>query len=167
MIYKRLKPRALARPINDLEGRGRWADGLSANFTNSSRWESFASVTIGQRLKVFREGSEAVELDEALRRHGLGEIVVLKHPGIGVMHVDGVQAGGEGRVDIGTRTVTNHPCGVRRERVASDDLAIGVGMLLGRDLDGGEVHVDAGAVELFLLLARIAFGNQDESMPLG
>ena len=140
---------------------------MAANFTNSSRWKSFASVTIGKRLEVFREGGEAVELDEALRRYGFGEIVVLEHPGIGVMHVDGMQAGGEGRVDIGTRTVTNHPCGLWCERVAGDDLAIGVGMLLGRNLDGSEVHVDAGAVEFFLLLARIAFGDQDESMALG
>ena len=63
---------------------------MSANLTNSSRWKFFASVTIGQRLEVFREGSEAVELDKALRRHRFGKIVVLEHPGIGVMHVDGV-----------------------------------------------------------------------------
>jgi hypothetical protein len=29
------------------------------------------------------------------------------------------------------------------------------------------VHVDAGAVDFFLLLARIALGDQDESMALG
>ena len=144
------------------------ADGVSANFTTSARWGNPSRVgQIGQWLEVLHEGGEAVELDEALRRHGLGEIVVLEHPGIGVMHVDGVQAGGERRVDIGTRTVTDHPCGLRRERVARDDLAIGVRMLLGWDLDGGEVHVDAGAVEFFLLLARIAFGDQDESMAVG
>jgi hypothetical protein len=131
---------------------------------NSSRVGQIGRRRI--RLEVVCQSGEAVELNEALGRHGAREIVVFEHPGVGVMHVDGVKTGGERGVDIGTGAVTDHPCGLGCERVACDDLAIGVGVLLGRDFDRGEVHVDAGAIELLLLLERISLGDEDEAMTL-
>ena len=44
------------------------------------------------------------------------------------------------------------------------NVVICIGMFLRRDLYGGEVHVDAGAIELLLLLARISFGHQNQAM---
>src|SRR6185437_17145659 len=162
----------------DLNPHAFWApppqDGVSANFTTSARvgihreYNKFSSGLRGRSvagsaaLKVFREGCKTVELDEPLRGHRWREIVMFQHPGIGMMHVDGVQAGRQRGVDIGTGTVSDHPCGLVHERVPADDLAIGVGMFFRWNLNRGEVHMDAGAVQLLLLLARISFSDQNE-----
>jgi hypothetical protein len=118
-------------------------------------------------LEVLCEGGETLELEEPLGRHGLRELVVFKHPGVRMMDVDGMKTGGERGVDVGTRTIADHPGGLWRERVPRDDLAINFGVLLGRNLDGGEMHVDAGAIELPLLFAGIALGDENEAMALG
>ena len=112
------------------------------------------------------KGGETVELDKALWRRGVCKLIMLEHPGVGMMHVDRVKTGGERGIDVGARTVADHPGASGSERMALDDLAIGIGVLLGGNFDGGEVHMDAGAVELLLLLLRISFGDQDEAMAL-
>jgi hypothetical protein len=67
-------------------------------------WESMVSITNSPAgfgavrdgsapLEVFREGRKTVELDEPLRGHRWREIVMFQHPGVGMMHVDGVQSG--------------------------------------------------------------------------
>ena len=68
---------------------------------------------------------------------------VFQHPGVFVEEEDGVETGGERGVDVAFGAVADHPTGVRRELVASDDLAIGRGVFLGDDLDGGEVLAQA------------------------
>jgi len=51
--------------------------------------------------------------------------------------------------------------------VVGGDGAVGVGVLFGEDLDGGEVRGEAGAVELVGLLFLIALGDQDETVTGG
>ena len=48
-------------------------------------------------LKVFGRVVETVKLEQALRRRGLRREFVFQRPGVGMMHVDGVQAGRRSR----------------------------------------------------------------------
>ena len=154
-------------------------DGVSANFTTSARVGILAeynkcalAIRRGHgirsaQLKVRCEVGKGAELNEALWWHRPPEIIVLEHPGVGVVHVNGVQTRSKRGIDIGPRTVADHPRSLGSERVSHDDLAVGIGVLFGRDLDSGEMHVNSGAVELSLLFLRISFRDQDETMPLG
>ena len=63
-------------------------------------------------LEVLYELGEAVELDEALRWRGLRKVVMLEHPGVGMMHVHGVKPRGECGIYVGPRAVADHPCGL-------------------------------------------------------
>src|ERR1700679_106215 len=110
-------------------------------------WESMLSITnsparseVRPALEVFGKCVETVKLEQALRGHRLREMVVLQHPGVGMMHVDGVKTDSDRWVDIGTRAVADHPRGLWHKRIPCDDLAIGIGVLLRRDLNSGEVH---------------------------
>jgi hypothetical protein len=60
----------------------------------------------------FSEAGEGVEFDEVLAGGGSGNFGVLKHPGIFVEKKDGMEAGGEGRVDVALGAVADHPRGV-------------------------------------------------------
>src|ERR1700744_5011287 len=98
-------------------------------------WESMLSITNspprsgdGQALEVFGKCVETVKLEQALRRHRLQELIVFEHPGVGMMHIYSVNAGSDRGVDIGTRAVADHPCGLVRERIPCDDLAIRIGV---------------------------------------
>jgi hypothetical protein len=92
---------------------------------------------------------------------------VLEDPGAGVMDEHGVEASGERGVDVGLGAVADHPGGVGREFVFGDDGVVGGGVLLGRNLDGGEVGLDAGALEFVGLLGVVALGDEDEAMARG
>lgn len=65
--------------------------------------------------------------------------LVLKDPGEVVGDEDGVEAGREGRVDVGPGTVADHPGVAALAGVARGDGEIGLVMLFVEDLDGGEV----------------------------
>jgi hypothetical protein len=128
---------------------------MSANFTTSAR------------LEVLSKGGEMVQPDKALWRRGMCKLIMLEHPGVGMVHVDRVKTGGKRGIDVGARTIADHPGAFWSECMALDDLAIRIGVLLGGDFNGGEVHMNPGAVEFLLLLLRISFGDQDQTMPLG
>ena len=72
-----------------------------------------------------------VELDKALWRRGVCKLIMLEYPRVGMMHVDRVKTGGERGIDVGARTVADHPGASGSERMALDDLAISIRVLLG------------------------------------
>src|SRR5579872_5311862 len=92
---------------------------------------------------------------------------MLQNPRVFVEEEDSVEAGGEGGIDVAFGAVANHPARVRFEFVASDDSAIGGGILFRDDLDAGEVGGEAGAAYLIGLLGVVALGHHDELVPGG
>ena len=80
---------------------------------------------------------------------------------------DGIEPGGECRVDVGAGAVADHPSAGGFARVVGSDTLVGLGVLLVKDLNGGEVAKEAGAVELAGLLDRIALGNEDQPVAGG
>lgn len=52
---------------------------------------------------------------------------------------DGVESGGEGGIDVGARAVADHPCDASFAAMVIGEREIGFVVLLGQDLDGGEV----------------------------
>ena len=80
---------------------------------------------------------------------------------------DGVEAGGEGWVDVGAGAVADHPGVAGFAAVMGGDGEIGLGMLFVEDLYGGEVGREAGAFELAGLLGLISFGDEDEAVAGG
>ncbi len=65
-------------------------------------------------LEMFEKGSESVEFEEALPGGRGIDHFMFKHPGVGMMHQHCVQAGGERGIDIGARTVADHPRALAR-----------------------------------------------------
>ena len=88
------------------------------------------SLSLGQlpRLKDSTELGEGIEFDELLAWGRGIDGGVFEDPGVLVEEEDGVEAGGEGGVDVAFGAVADHPTGVRRELVAGDDLAVGGGV---------------------------------------
>lgn len=65
----------------------------------------------GRHLEVEIEVSEALDFEQALAVGGGVDGVVFEDPGVGVVDVDGMEAGGERGVDVGAGTVADHPGG--------------------------------------------------------
>lgn len=113
------------------------------------------------------EVAEGFDLNEALAGGCGVDGVVLEDPGVGVVDVDGVEAGSERGIDVGAGTVADHPRGLAGERVAGADAVISLGILFMGNLDGGEVADEAGARELVRLLVAIPLGHEDEAVARG
>ena len=113
------------------------------------------------------EVGEAGEFEEGLAGWGLVDYLVLEDPGEVVGDEDGVEAGGEGWVDVGAGTVADHPGAGGLAGVVGDEGVVGVGVFFGEDLDGGEVAGEAGAAELVLLLVGVALGDEDDAVAGG
>ncbi len=105
-------------------------------------------------------------LEELLARWGDVDHLVLQDPSAVMGDEDGVQAGGEGGVDVGLGRVADHPGGGGVQGVAGDELAVGGGILFGEHLDGGEERAEARALQLVGLLFKIALGDHDAAMAL-
>ena len=98
---------------------------------------------------------------------GLVEGFVFEDPGEVVGDEDGVEAGGEGGVDVGAGAVADHPGRGGVAGVGGGEGAVGVLVLFGEDLDVEEEVGEAGAAELVVLLGGVALGDEDEAMAGG
>jgi len=83
-----------------------------------------------------------------------------------VRNEDGVQARGEGGVDVRAGRVADHPRSAGVADVAGDEFAVGVLFLFGEDFNRGEKWLEAGALELVGLLFDVAFGDEDAAVAL-
>ena len=95
---------------------------------------------------------------------GLVDDLVLQDPSEVVGDEDGVQAGGECGIDVGTGTVADHPGAASFTTVMRGERAVGFVVLFGQDLDGREVRGQARAPEFVGLFFRVAFGDHDEAV---
>jgi hypothetical protein len=118
-------------------------------------------------LKIVNEIGKACQLQElpACRRrvHNLA----LEDPCEIVGDEDGVEPGGERWVDVRAGAVADHPRAGRFAGVVSGDTLVGLGVLLVKDLNGGEVAKEAGAVKLAGLLDRITLCDEDQAVAGG
>jgi hypothetical protein len=115
-------------------------------------------------LEVVEQRGEGIELQEALAARRRVEGLVLHDPGMVVRDEDGVQAGGERRVDVRARRVADHPGGRGIEAVEGDEGSVGGGVLFGEHLDRGEERLQAGADEFVGLLDRVSLGDEQEAV---
>ena len=95
------------------------------------------------------------------------DVLPLERPGKVMWDENGVEAGGEGWIDVRFRTVADHP---RRGGLATmmrRETAVGRVMLLGQDLDGAEVRSETRTPELICLLRRIALGDEYQPVTSG
>ena len=118
-------------------------------------------------LEVGGEMDEAGEFEKLLSGWSLIEDLVLEDPGEVVGDEDGVEAGGEGGVDVGAWTVADHPGGTGFDAMVEDEIAVGGGMFFRQDLDGGEVWRESGTVEFVGLLFGVALSDEDEAVTGG
>jgi len=116
---------------------------------------------------VVGEVGERGEFEQGLSIAGLIDGFVFKDPGVVVGDEDGVEARGQGGVDVGAGAVADHPGGGGLEAVAVGERVVGVDVLLGEDFDVGEEMGKAGAGELIELLRLVALGDEDEAMARG
>ena len=86
--------------MRDEDGRGSAGGGARATF-----------------LEMLAKFSKAANDQQLLLRWGWIEFFVFEDPCVAVGDEDGVQAGGESRVDVRFGAVANHPGRVRRESV--------------------------------------------------
>jgi hypothetical protein len=90
--------------------------------------------------------------------------LVLEHPGEVVWDKNGVEAGGECRIDIGLGTVADHPGGSCVAAVVLAQTAVSGLVFLGKHFDFLEVLADAGALELVGLLGEVTLGDHDAAV---
>jgi hypothetical protein len=153
------------------QGRGKNGDSGIVRTTSKCeceipRWARQDSV-FGGFLEVVGEVREGGEFEEDLAGWGLVDYLMLEDPGEVVGDEYGVEASGEGGVDVRAGAVADHPGGGGLAGVVLGEAEVGVGVLFGEDLDGGEVVGQAGAVELVLLLDGVAFGDEDDAVAGG
>jgi hypothetical protein len=118
-------------------------------------------------LEILCKVGESGQFDEMLAGRGLVDDLVLEDPGEVVGDEDGVEAGAEGGVDVGPRTVADHPGVSDFAGVVGRECDVGVVVLFGQHLDGGEVGGEAGAFKLAGLLLEVSLGDEDESVAGG
>lgn len=110
---------------------------------------------------------EAGEFEEGLASGRLVDDIVLEDPGEVVGDKDGVEAGGEGWVDVGAGTVADHPRVTSFAAVMSCQGKIRFVVFFGENLYCAEVGGKAGTLKLVGLFFGIAFGDHDEAVPGG
>jgi hypothetical protein len=76
------------------------------------------------------------------------DLLLLQNPGVGVRNEDRVQARFYSWIDIGFRTITNHPGSIRGHAALLHQFAVGGGVLLLHDGGVAEEDAQAGAVDL-------------------
>ena len=85
---------------------------------------------------MFPEIGEALHYQQAARFLNRYNFFVLQNPGIAVRHEHGVDSSRQRGIDIGLGTISNHPRGVRWQRVFGDYFSIRCGIFLRDDLYG-------------------------------
>ena len=95
------------------------------------------------------------------------DIFPLKRPGEVMGDKDSVEAGGEGRVDIGFGAVADHPRRAGLAAVMSREAAVGGVVLFREHLDSVEVRGKTGAAQLVGLLGVVSLGDEDEAVAGG
>jgi hypothetical protein len=118
-------------------------------------------------LEELYQVGESCQFQKSLAGRGMVDGFVLEDPGEVVRDKDGVQAGGEGGVDVGLRAVSDHPRRTGFAAVMFREAAVGSMVFLRENFDSAEVRGEAGAAQLVRLLGVIAFGDQDEAMAGG
>ena len=74
--------------------------------------------------KVLNKFRERVQHQQLARRRRACQFFVLKHPGIGVRNENGVNTGGERRIDVGFRAVADHPCAFGGQKMTLDHFTL-------------------------------------------
>ena len=83
---------------------------------------------------------ETGQFEEVLAVGWLVDYFMLQDPGEVVGDEDGVEAGAEGRIDVGARTVADHPGGASLAAMVGGKGAVGIVVLFREDFDGAEVR---------------------------
>jgi len=121
----------------------------------------------GRTLEVVEQIAEGGEFEERLAGWGLVDYLMLEDPGEVVGDKDGLEASGEGGIDVGAGAVADHPGAMGLAAVVGGEREVGIGVLFGQDFYGGEVGGEAGAAELVLLLVVVALGDHNDAMAGG
>jgi hypothetical protein len=116
---------------------------------------------------VVGEFGEGRQFEELLARGRLVDDLVLENPGEIVRDEDSVEASAQGRIDVGSRAVADHPGRAGIARIPHREIGISGVVLFGEDLDCGEVGSEAGAMEFIRLLGGVSLGDEDEPVPRG
>lgn len=91
---------------------------------------------------------EAADDQKVLSRRCRADLFVLQNPGIAVRNEHRVQSGGERRVDVRLRAVSDHPGRVVLQFIFVSQRGINFRIFLGNNFDGREVFVDTRALDL-------------------
>ena len=122
---------------------------------------SVATRIVRQAAKQGRQLADARNLVELQRCQPFG-LDALVRPRHLVRHVDRLAAGFEHGQDVGSQRVADHRESCGRDPVAGHDAPVGARVLLGDDLDAGEVASEARARELRLLVEQVALRQEDQ-----
>src|SRR5438132_2707159 len=90
--------------------------------------------------------------------------LVLEDPGAIVRNKDCIDAGSQRRVNVGLRTIADHPSGIRGKVVLGNNASIGWSIFLCHNLDCRKIFLEPGALYLSRLLGKISLGHEDEMM---
>ena len=110
------------------------------------------------------ECGKLVEYEELAVWSRCTDFFVLQDPGAVMGDEHGVEVCCQGRVDVGPRTVADHPCRLGQQIVAHSNGAVRIRIFFWNDLDSLEESCQARALHFARLFRYGALGHQDESM---
>src|SRR3954468_9641624 len=99
-------------------------------------------------LEMFAKLGESADNQQLLVGWRSVQFFVFENPGVAVRNEYGVQSSSECRIDIGFRTVPDHPGGMVRAVVLVGDVRVDLGVFFGHNLDRGKIAFHSGSVDL-------------------
>lgn len=118
-------------------------------------------------LKVDRKIGEPRQFEKVATGRRMVDVFALERPRKVVWNENGIESGGEGRIDVGLRTIADHPRRAGLAGVMGREAAIGGVVLFRENFDSREVRGKAGATKLVCLLGVVALGDKNEPMTRG
>lgn len=88
---------------------------------------------------MFAQFSEAADDEQLLRSRSRINLFMFQNPGISVGNEYRVQPRGQGRIDVGFRTIADHPGRIMIQAELPDDSRIGICIFLGHHLDDRKI----------------------------
>lgn len=110
---------------------------------------------------------EGLQLEQVLPGWSSLHRFMFQNPGEVVRDEYGVEACPERGVDVGTRTVPDHPGAGGVAAMMSGKRKVGFVVLLGKDFNCGEMGRKAGSLQFARLFGGIALGDEDKAVASG
>lgn len=115
-------------------------------------------------LEMESQLGDAGKFEQMLACRRSVDHLMLQYPGKVVRNEDRIESGGQRRIDVRARAVSDHPSRRRFAGVVRDQVGICSYVFLGQHLNCSKMRLKPRALEFAGLFLQIALGYQDDAM---